>query len=119
MKQKFIQDFFDAHHVDKEITLGMRSIVDGTFVLLDMLQYIRKDIAVMDQEAKAQLELAIKKMDADNKKIKEEIIANTTPPEDKTEETEIMIKLLRKDHKRYRKELFWIQDMAFKKGWFD
>jgi len=119
LKDKFIKDFFDAHAVDKAITTGEIDVVSGVNILKELMTYVRKDIGTLDAEGKSKLETTIKKLDGINKKQKEKIKQTYPTPEDHEEENVLKYKLLKEDHHRYRKELFYIQDLAYDKGWFD
>ena len=119
MRDKFIKDFFDAHAIDKAITTGEVDVVTGVRILKDLIIYVRKDIGTLDNSAKIKLEDTIKKLDEANKNIKTKIKERISTPEDSEEENILKFKLLKEDHRRYRKELFFIQDLAYGKGWFD
>ena len=119
LRQKFMKDFFDAHECDKAITTGELDLVTGTLMLRDLLEYVRKDIETLDQDAKIKLDDAIKKLDKINKDEKEKIKTRFPQPEDSEEERSLKYKMLVEDHRRYKKELFFIQDLAYGKGWFD
>jgi len=119
MKDKFVSDFFDAMEIVKLITRSQLDLANGTVILSDMLSYVRKDLETMDADAKKQLDGIVKQLDVRNSKRKEEIIKSYPEPEDTIEEAQLKAKLLSEDHKRYRQELFWIQDLAFNKGWLD
>jgi len=92
LKEKFVKDFMDAHTIDKAITTGETDIVSGTIVL---------------------------KLDKRNHKRKEEIQNKYPVPEDAEEERILKYRMLKEDHIRYRQEIFYIQDLAYNKGWFD
>jgi ABC-type phosphate/phosphonate transport system substrate-binding protein len=119
MKEKIITDFFDAVDIDKAITRNEIDIVTGTLMLKDMLSYVRKDIETLDEEAKKKFDDAIVKLDKTNKERKEKLKEKGIPPEDGIDERILKSRLLKEDHRRYRQELFFIQDLAYKKGWFD
>ena len=119
MKEKIITDFFDAVEIDKSITRNELDLVTGTLMLKDMLSYIRKDIETLDEDAKKKLDNAIVKLDQTNKERKDKLKERSIPPEDGIDERILKSRLLKEDHRRYRQELFFIQDLAYKKGWFD
>ena len=119
MKEKIITDFFDAINIDKAITRNEVDIVTGTLMLKDMISYIRKDIETLDEDAKKKLDIAITKLDKTNNERKEKLKERSLPPEDGIDERILKARLLKEDHRRYRQELFFIQDLAYKKGWFD
>jgi hypothetical protein len=119
MKDKFIKDFFDAHAIDKAITTGEIDIVAGVRILKELVIYVRKDVATLDNAAKVKLEEVIKQLDLANEKSKNKIGDVYPAPEDSEEENILKYKKLKEDHKRYRNELFYIQDVAYNKGWFD
>jgi len=115
--EKFVNDFFDAHEIDKAITRREIGIIDGTTMLSDMLKYVRKDISTLDEEAYNKLKVAIEELNNKNTQRKEYIKKHVSEPEDVVEEQVLKRKLLREDHNRYRQELFFIQDLAYNKGW--
>jgi polyhydroxyalkanoate synthesis regulator phasin len=119
LKEKFVKDFMDAHTIDKAITTGEIDIVSGTIVLKDLLTFVRKDIGTLDTDAKNKLEGAISDLDKKNRKRKEEIKNKYPVPEDAEEERILKYRMLKEDHIRYRQEIFYIQDLAYNKGWFD
>lgn len=119
MKEKLIRDFFEADAIDKLIIKGQVDLETGIFVLKDMISYIRHDVSTMDKEAYKLLEKEIHALDGLNIKRKEEIKAKTPEPEDSVEKRQLDNKLLKADHNKYKREMLFIQNLCYKKGWFD
>jgi hypothetical protein len=118
LTDKFVNDFFDAHEIDKAITRKELNLPDGVVMLSEMLTYVRKDISTLDENAYEKLKTVIEELNKKNTERKEYIKKKTPEPEDTVEESVLKRKLLNEDHKRYRQELFFIQDIAYDKGWF-
>jgi len=119
MKQKLVQDFFEAVEVDKLITKGQVDLETGIFVLRDMIAYVRDDIATMDKEAYKLLEKEVHQLGEQNKKWKDEQTAKTPEMEDDIDQRNFDRRLLKADHQKYKRELLFIQNLVYKKGWFD
>jgi len=119
IEQKFVKDFFDAYEIDKAIAKNEIYIGHGVHMLKQLLIYVRKDVQTLDSAAYDQLKEKNKKLDADYDKKKKQIKHLYGQGEDTIEDRTIKHQLLEEDHKRYRHELFYLQDMAHAKGWFD
>ena len=119
MKTKLIQDFFEAVEVDKLITKGQLDIDNGVVILKNMIQYIRDDIFIVDEEASKIVDKEITELDKQNKAWKAEREKGIEVPNDSIDERNLKLLLLRADHRKYKKELFFIQRLAHRKGWFD
>jgi polyhydroxyalkanoate synthesis regulator phasin len=118
LTDKFVNDFFDAHEIDKAITRKELNLSDGVTMLSDMLSYVRKDVSTLDESAYDKLKIMIAELNKKNMERKSFIKKSTPEPEDTVEESVLKRKLLNEDHKRYQQELFFIQDIAYSKGWF-
>ncbi len=119
MEEKFVKDFLEAQEVDKEISRQAIDFVDGVFILKEMIKYVREDIKTLDVLAKKDLDKILDKLNEINVERKEVIKKRYKEPEDDEEKDFIHIKLLREDHEKYKKELFYIQSLGYRKGWFD
>lgn len=119
IREKFVTDFMDAVEVDKAITRGEIDVASGTLIMKDLLEYVRKDVETLNQEAKNELDEAIRKLNDTCSKRKDKIKQIYPEPENTMDERWLKMKLLKEDHKRYRQELFFIQDMGYNKGWFE
>lgn len=118
MKQKLVQDFFEADEIKKLITKKQLDIDPGVEVLNDMLKNIRDDIDTMDKEAKTVLDNKNKelgKINAERKKHHE----TTTEVNDTIDQRNLDRKKLLEDFDRCKRELLFIQNIAYEKGWFD
>jgi len=118
MKQKLIADFFEAVAVDRAITKNEISLEDGILILEDMIKYVRDDIKTLDESGYNELVEKGKNLSALNTQRKNKIKENQKP-EDSIDERNFKRKLLKEDHNRFKRELVHIQDICYKKGWFD
>lgn len=118
MISKLIRDFFDATEVDKAIALEQISMENGIFKFKDMIQYVRDDVYTVDQDAYKILEKEIRLLGEQNVKMKEEEKKNN-PPRDDVDRRNLDLRLLQLDYKKYKKELLFIQNLIYKKGWFE
>lgn len=119
MKDKFIKDFLEAQEVDKMIVKYQIELDDGVAILKDMLQYVEKDIEIMDVVAKEKLDGTKIKLEQICQNRKKELKMQMGEPENTMQARDFTKNLLKEDHKKYQKELFLIQELAFKTGWFD
>ena len=119
MEEKFVKDFLEAQEVDKMLSKQTIDFVDGIYILKEMIQYVREDIKILDVKAREKLDDVRKKLNEINKERKDIIRKRYKDPEDEEEKDFIHIKMLREDHEKYKKELFYIQNLGYKKGWFN
>ena len=119
MNQKLVKDFFEAVEVDRAITKQQLDVETGIPILRDMIQYILEDINTKDQAAKKTVDLKIKELDSTNKERKDSIKNRIGDPDNTIDDRNIKIYLLKEDHNKYKQELVVIQDLCYKKGWFD
>ena len=119
MNQKLVKDFFEAVEVDRAITKQQIDIQTGIPILRDMIQYVLEDINTKDQAAKGTVDLKIKELEATNKKRKESVKSRIGDPDDTIDDRNIKLYLLKEDHSKFKQELVVIQDLCYKKGWFD
>lgn len=119
MKEKLIRDFFEADNIDKLMVKGQLDLETGIYILKDMINDVENDISTMDKEACGLLKKEINAVDLVNKRQKEELIKKNPEFEDSIEERSFKLGLLRLDHKKYKRILLFIQNLCYKKGWFD
>lgn len=119
MEEKFVKDFLEAQEVDKLISKQGIDFIDGLFILKDMIKYVREDIKILDKDTYKKLEEMNAQLDDINKKRKENIKHRYKDAEDEEEKDFIHLKLLKEDHEKYKKELFFIQKLGYNKGWFN
>lgn len=119
MKQKLINDFFEADNVDKLLVKGQLDVETGIPILNNMISYVIEDIGTMDEEAKKHLDVKLKELDKTNIDRKNSISKQFGEPEDDLTDRNIKRILLKEDHKKYKKTLLIIQNLCYRKGWFD
>lgn len=119
MKQKFIQEFFEADEVNKLMIKRQLELAPGVTMLVEMIKKVRDDISTLDEDAYKIVEKGIHALSIEYKKKKEDVIAKTPEPEDSVEKSQLDYKLLNIDRLKYARELLLIQNLAAKKGWFD
>ena len=119
MNQKLVKDFFEAVEVDRAITKKQIEIETGIPILRDMIQYVLEDINTKDQAAKGTVDLKIKELDVTNMERKESLKKRLGDPDDTIDDRNIKLYLLKEDHSKFKQELVVIQDLCYKKGWFD
>ena len=118
MKQKLVQDFFEADEIDRVILKKQIDIDPGVEIFKDMIKKIRDDIRTMDEEARKILENKIKELDGKNLARKKQI-EDTLKTDDTIDQRNLKRTLLQEDYQRYKQEMVIIQDLCYKKGWFD
>lgn len=118
MQQKLIQDFFDADEVDRLMAKKQIDIDPGVDILKDLIKKVREDIRIMDEDTKGKLDIKIKELNDKNmvrkKELETKILVN-----DSIDERNKRRRLLQEDYNRYRQELVIIQELCYRKGWFD
>lgn len=119
MQQKLVKDFFEAVEVDRLITKGQVDIEVGIPILKDMIQYVIEDINTLDQNAKKTLDNSLTQLDKSNVERKNSISKRIGEPDDSIDDRNLKRRLLFEDHNKYRHALVLIQELCFKKGWFD
>lgn len=119
MKDKFVKDYFEAVEIDKMITRQQISIDEGVHILNNMIKYVREDIKTLDKEVFSNLCALTKKLEGVGEERKKDIFNQFPKPEDTIEKREFEMRLLREDHEKLKKELFLIQDIAYRQGWFE
>lgn len=119
MKQKLVNDFFEADNVDKLIVKGQLDIETGIPILKEMTEYIVEDITTLDESARKLLDDKIKALDKANIERKDSITKQFGNPGDDIDDRNIKRVLLREDHRKYKKMLVIIQNLCYRKGWFD
>lgn len=118
MRQKFIQDFFEADNIKKLIQKKQIDVDPGVEIFNDMLKNVREDISTMDNEAKKQLDTKLVELGKINKERKDHI-AKTTEVNDSEDKRNMKRKQLVEDFKRCKTELLFIQNLGFNKGWLE
>lgn len=119
MISKLIHDFFEADNVNKLIIKKQIPLEEGIPILSDMIQDIVDDFEIIDQEANSKLTEKTKELNQANNVRKAEIKKLSGLPEDDIDERNLKLKLLKEDHQKYRRMLTIIQDISYRKGWFD
>jgi len=119
MTQKLVQDFFEAHEVDKLITKEQLAYDPGVRVFKNMIRNVIDDVKTLDKKTHEQLNGKIAELNKTNVERKKQIEANVEEPEDSIAKRSLSSTLLIEDYKKYHKILNLIQDMSYKKGWFD
>lgn len=119
MQQKLVKDFFEAIEVDRLITKGQLDIEIGIPILKDMIQYVIEDINTMDEKTKTSLDISLNQLDKNNMERKDSIKQKIGEPDNSIDERNIKRRLLSEDHNKYKKTLVFIQELCYKKGWFD
>ena len=103
MKQKLIQDFFEADNCDKLIIKGQLDIETGIPILQEMIGNIIEDIQTMDEDTKKLLDEKIKQLNTANLERKNNIRKQFGEPDDGIDDRNIKRILLKEDHKKYKK----------------
>ena len=118
MKQKLIQDFFDADEIDRLIAKKQIDIDPGVEILKDLITKVRNDIRILDEEANRTLNNKNKELDNKNLLRKKEL-EEKLPAYDSIDERNKRRRILQEDYNRYKQEMLIIQDLCYRKGWFD
>ena len=119
MISKLIQDFFEADGVNKLIIKRQVPLEDGILVISELTQDVIDDISILDQETYKKLDVKIKELNTSNNTRKNEIKTQVGKPEDTIEERNLKLKLLKEDHMKYRRLMTLIQEICYRKGWFE
>lgn len=119
MTQKLMQDFFEAHEIDKLIIKEQLSYDPGVRVFKNMIHNVVDDIRTLDKKTYEQLNEKIADLNKTNVERKKQIEAKIEEPEDSISRRALSSSLLIEDYKKYHKILNLIQDLSYKKGWFD
>jgi len=123
MQQKLVKDFFKADDVKSLIISKQLDLYPGVEIYKEFIQIVRDDIKTMDEEANKVLEEKNKNLNNRNNTKKKEIEQSykqnlmTDPNIDKRNLLDYP--LLQEDFKRYQEEQLFIQDLCYRKGWFD
>jgi len=118
MKSKLINDFFKADDIKHLIQTYKVDIDPGVEILNNLMQNIRDDIDTMDEDTKKQLDAKRKEINNITKERKEYLKARIQI-EDDIDQRNLDRKILMQDFTRLKKEMLFIQNLAYKKGWFD
>lgn len=114
---KLQQDFMDCIQVDKAIMLGSIKTETGTLILFDLIDYVKSDIATMDSASYDIL------LEGEGRILKEtenrkNIIFKNKKAKDASEKRELEGAMLREDYQSCKAMLYFIQNLAYKQGWF-
>jgi hypothetical protein len=119
MIRKLLEDFANANAIDNSIITKQLDIETGVEILRDMIKKVRDDIKTLDETVIwKNLESKIKELDNTNIIRKKKLQENVTP-NDSIDKRHLELSLLREDHQRYKQELVIIQNLCYRKGWFD
>ena len=113
-----LENYGNANGIDNSIITRQLDIENGVEILRDMIKKIRGNIKTLDKQASDILEEKIKELDEKNR-IRKEQIENRMKPNDSIDKRHLTLTLLREDHNRYKHELKTIENICYKKGWFD
>ena len=119
MINKLVNDFFEADGVNKYILKQQIQLEEGIPIIREMIQDIKDDIEILDQETSNKLNEKIKEINLTNNARKTEIKNQLGKPEDSIDERNLKLKLLKEDHQKYRRVLTIIQNLSYRKGWFE
>ena len=119
MTQKLMQDFFEAHEIDKLIIKEQLSYDPGVRVFKNMIHNVVEDVRTLDIKKYELLNEKIAELNKTNVKRKKEIEAKIEEPEDSISRRALSSTLLIEDYKKYHKILNLIQNIAYPQGWFD
>jgi len=118
MQQKLIQDFFDADEIDRLIAKKQLDIDPGVEILKDLIKKVRDDIRIMDEEKSKLLDGKNKELNEKNT-IRKKELENKLLAADSIDERNKRRRLLQEDYNRYKQEMLIIQEICYRKGWFD
>jgi len=116
LKLKLQRDFLDCVNVDKAVIMGGIRKEEGTMILFSLIDIVKSDIATMDKDTWDLLNKAEKTLLEDNNKRKE--VYKQRKPRDSAEKRNLQINLLMEDYLSCKEILYFIQNLAYKKGWF-
>ena len=119
MTQKLMQDFFEAHEIDKLIIKEQLGYDPGVRVFKNMIRNVVDDIKTLDKKTYESLNEKIADLNKTNIERKKQIEARVEEPEDSISRRALSSTLLIEDYKKYHTILNLIQDISYKKGWFD
>lgn len=114
---KLRQDYIDAMDIDKHIVTGQIRKEEGVLILYDFIDYIRGDIASLDEGAWERLREAETKLREANINLKKKM-NYLERAKDAAEKREAQHALLREDYKCCKAVLFFIQNLCTEMGWF-
>lgn len=119
MLRKLLEDFANANAIDNSIITRQLDIESGVEILRDMIKKVRDDIKTLDETTIwKNLNEKILELDNTNMLRKKKIQEGTTT-NDSIDKRHLELLLLREDHQRYKQELVIIQNLCYRKGWFD
>ena len=119
MENIFRRDFLQADEFSIALEIGQRTLNDVS-ILHGLVERIRDDIDILDQEIKKELDIKNSELNKINKEKKEAI--NTFGKEyveDDFDLNDIKYFKLREDFERYKKELAIIKKIGYERGWLE
>ena len=119
MVNKLIQDFLEVDNINKLIIKKQITLEDGIPILSDLTQDVIDDITILDTATSEKLGEKIKQLNIANNTRKDEIKNHSRKPEDSIDERNLKIKLLKEDHLKYRRMITILQEIIYRKGWFE
>lgn len=117
LKEKLQQDYMDCVRIDKAISAGLIDKEEGVHILYDLIDYVRSDIATMDEVSFEILTAGIKRIEEESEKRKVKI-EGYYKPKDASERRDTDYFLMVEDYKTAKEILFLMQNLCYKKGWF-
>lgn len=123
MKDIFRQDFFEARQTEKTVKDALINYQISKKKAVDLLsikmEYIRRDIANMDDNAWKKLKDKLVDLDQKCKEKQNEFKATYEEPDDPIEQDNYSENLAYEKLKRLSAELKFVQRLAFDKGWLE
>ena len=119
LQQKLVNDFFEAHEIGKLIIKKQLNLDPGVGIFKDMIDFIVNDIGTLDKKTYDELNSKISELNKTNISRKEKIKNTTDPPQDSFDNHRLNVLLLMEDYRKYHHILNIIQNLCYKKGWFD
>ena len=119
MVNKLIQDFLEVDNINKLIIKKQITLEDGIPILSALTQDVIDDITILDTATSEKLGEKIKQLNIANNTRKDEIKNHSRKPEDSIDERNLKIKLLNEDHLKYRRMITILQEIIYRKGWFE
>jgi hypothetical protein len=117
LEKKLQDDFMDCVRLDKAILLGQVSKDQGTMMLFDLIDYVKQDIATLDEKSWDILQDAEKEI-LEEVAIKKDQIEMDRKTKDAGERREKEMRLLREDYLACKVILQFCQQLCYQKGWF-
>jgi len=123
MKEMFVQDFLEARQAEKQIKDAIINNqitkTQAVNLLTTKIDYIRRDIASMDDNGWKRHKEKLVELDEKCKKNQNRFKADHEEPNDPIEEMNYSENLAYEKLKRLSAELNFIQRLGYDKGWLD